>query len=165
MSDVTIRSIYGYSSKSCRRIGVNGDFNGAAFNIFNVANSAIIVRALFGHVTTIIAGAAVPRLQFTPQYGVGGGVGVITPICAAAATINTDAVGTVYNFPLGTIAAQLAPAATIGMAATDETGWGGSYIILVPGIISVTGAVAATGVVDWYISYQPCAPDAIVTAL
>ena len=163
MSDVLTRSIYTNMDKCCKRPGIAAtDLPAAlAFNIFNIANAAIIVKALFGVVTTIIgAGQAIPRLQFTPTAG-----GALTPLCAAAARIDTDAVGTVYNFPLGTIAAQLAPAATIGMAATDETGWGGSYICLVPGIISVTNAVASTGVIDWYIVYAPCSYNARVTAL
>ena len=163
MSDVLVKSIYTNMDKCCKRPGIAATDlpGGVAFNIFNIANAAIVVKALFGVVTTIIgAGQAVPRLQFTPAVG-----GAITPLCAAAARIDTDAVGTVYNFPLGTIAAVLAPAATLGIAASNETGWSGSYICLVPGIISVTNAVASTGVIDWYIVYAPCSSNALVTAL
>ena len=132
---------------------------GAAFNIFNLP-AAVLVRQIWGIVTTVIgAGAAVPRIQFTPT-----GLAQV-PLCAAAASIATDAVGTVYTYPLGTIAAVLAPSPAIGMADTAATGWTGDYTILMGGIIAITNAVASTGVIDWYIAYIPCTPEAVVTPL
>jgi len=136
---------------------------GAAFNIFNIAGglaSCILVRQIWGVVTTVIgAGAAVPRIQFTPT-----GLAQV-PLCAAAASIATDAVGTVYTYPLGTIAAVLAPSPAIGMADTAATGWTGDYTVLTGGIIAITNAVASTGVIDWYIAYIPCTQAAVVTPL
>lgn len=132
---------------------------GADFNIFNVAGP-ILVRQIWGEVTTIIgAGAAVPRIQFTPTGG------AQVPLCAAALSIATDAVGTIYTYPLGTIAAVLAPSPALGMADTAATGWAGSTTILVAGIIAITNAVASTGVIDWFIAYIPCTPESIVTVL
>ena len=132
---------------------------GAAFNIFNLAGM-VMVRQIWGVVTTVIgAGAAVPRIQFTPA-----GLAQV-PLCAAAASIATDAVGTVYTYPLGTIAAVLAPSPAIGMADTAATGWTGDYTLLLAGIIAITNAVASTGVIDWYIAYIPCTQASVVTPL
>jgi len=132
---------------------------GAAFNIFNVAGP-IMVKQIWGQVTTIIgAGAAVPRIQFTPTGG------AQVPLCAAAASIATDVVNTVYTYPLGTIAAVLAPSPAIGMADTAATGWTGDYTILVAGIIAITNAVVSTGVIDWFIAYIPATSGSIVTPL
>lgn len=147
--------------KVVRRAGIAATDlpGGANFNIFNVAGP-ILMRMLFGVVTTVIgAGAAVPRLQFTPTGG------AMTPLCAAAASIATDAVGTVYTYPLGTTAAVLAPTAALGYADTAESGWTGDLSILVAGIIAVTNAVASTGVIDWYIAYIPCTEASVVTVL
>jgi len=132
---------------------------GAAFNIFNLAG-VVLVKQIWGIVTTVIgAGAAVPRIQFTPT-----GLAQV-PLCAAAASIATDAVGTVYTYPLGTIAAILAPSPAIGMGDTAATGWTGDYTILLAGIIAITNAVASTGVIDWFIAYIPCTPASVVTPL
>ena len=131
----------------------------AAFNIFNLAGP-VLVRQIWGEVTTVIgAGAAVPRIQFTPTGG------AQVPLCAAALSIATDAVGTVYTYPLGTIAAVLAPSPALGMADTAATGWTGDYTILVAGIIAITNAVASTGVINWFIAYIPCTPGSVVTVL
>lgn len=162
MPNITEREQWGWLGKCVRRPGIAATDlpAGANFNIFNIANAAILVKMIFGVVTTVIgAGAAVPQIQFTPTGG------AQTPLCAAAASIATDAVGTVYTWPLGTVAAQLQPTAALGLAATNETGWAGNVLVLVPGIIAVTNAVASTGVIDWYIVYQPAAPNAFVTIL
>jgi hypothetical protein len=155
------KAVYKEQIKSVRRVGVAAtDLPAAAFNIFRIWNCPVFVQFMFGHVTTIIAGAATPLIQFTPTTG-----GAITPLCTAALSIDTDAVGTVYTWD-GAVATALAPTAAIGLADTTETLWAGNYVLLVPGIISITNAGAlATGVIDWYISYQPCAPEAYVAAV
>lgn len=163
MANIFETGTYQYVDKCVRKVGLAADLTtvpGGA-NIFNIANAPVLVKNLFGVVTTIIgAGNAVPRLQHTPT-----GLAQV-PLCAAAATIATDAVGTVYNITLVGGIVTLAPSAGLGVVLTDETYWGGAYIILLPGIIAMTNAVSAvTGVIDWYIVYQPCAPAALVTPL
>ncbi len=156
-----VSQMYLQQMRVVRRAGVAATDlpGGANFNIFNLP-APILVRMIFGVVTTVIgAGLAVPRLQFTPTGG------AMTPLCAAAASIAADAVGTVYTYPLGTTAAVLAPTAALGYADTAETGWTGDLSVLVAGIITVTNAVASTGVIDWYIAYIPCTPEAVVTPL
>lgn len=156
-----VAQMYLQQLRVVRRPGIAAtDLPGAAdFNIFNVP-APILVRQIWGEVTTIIgAGLAVPRIQFTPTGG------AQVPLCAAAAAINTDVVGTIYTYPLGTIAAVLAPSPAIGMADTAATGWTGDYTILAAGIIAITNAVASTGVIDWFMAYIPCTPEAVVTVL
>ena len=156
-----VAQIYLQQPRVVRRAGVAATDlpGGAAFNIFNLAGM-VMVRQIWGVVTTVIgAGAAVPRIQFTPT-----GLAQV-PLCAAAASIATDAVGTVYTYPLGTIAAVLAPSPAIGMADTAATGWTGDYTLLLAGIIAITNAVASTGVIDWYIAYIPCTSQSEVTPL
>lgn len=116
-----VNQMYLQQLRVVRRAGIAATDlpGGANFNIFGFA-APILVRMIFGVVTTVIgAGAAVPRLQFTPTGG------AMTPLCAAAAAINADAVGTVYTYPLGTTAAVLAPTAALGYADTAESGWPG----------------------------------------
>jgi hypothetical protein len=161
--NVLERAIYQFSDKCVRKVGLAADLTtvpGGA-NIFTIQNAPILVKNIFGVVTTIIgAGNAVPRLQHTPT-----GLAQV-PLCAAAATIATDAVGTVYNITLVAAIVTLAPAAGLGVVLWDESYWGGANLILLPGIIAVTNAVSAvTGVIDWYIVYQPCEPSAFVIPL
>ena len=92
-----VDQLYLQQLRVVRRAGVAAtDLPGAAaFNIFNVAGP-ILVRQIWGEVTTLIgAGAAVPRIQFTPTGG------AQVPLCAAAASIAADVVGTIYTYPLG----------------------------------------------------------------
>lgn len=147
------------SIKTVRRAGLAADLvAGADFNIFNVSG-VVEVYNFFGVVTTVIgAGAAVPRVQFTPTGG------AQTPLCAAAASIATDAVGTIYTVIGGATATQLAPTAALGYADAAETAWVGPWI-LPAGIIAITNAVASTGIVDWYISYVPLVNTTVITAL
>jgi len=156
-----VAQMYLQQPRVVRRAGIAAtDLPGAAaFNIFNLAGM-VMIRQIWGVVTTVIgAGAAVPRIQFTPT-----GLAQV-PLCAAAASIATDAVGTVYTYPLGTIAAVLAPSPAIGMADTAATGWTGDFTLLLAGIIAITNAVASTGVIDWYIAYTPCTQVSVVTPL
>jgi hypothetical protein len=164
MSDekTLLKALLGISPKSIRRPGIATDLSGGAdFNIFNIANDPIWVTSFFGVVKTVIgAGLAVPRLQHTPTGG------AQTPLCAAAASIAADAVGTIYTIPDGQAATQLAPAAALGAALSNEFAWsavGDGWFIL-PGIMAITNAVASTGIIDWYMSYVPYG-DAEVTIL
>lgn len=92
MAWTDIKATYNYVAKTTKRPGLAADLAGGAnFNIFNIANGPVLVMDLFGVVTTVIgAGLAVPRLQFTPAGG------AQTPLGLAAASIATDAPGTVY---------------------------------------------------------------------
>lgn len=130
----------------------------AAFNIFNIVGGEILVISLFGRVTTQIAGAAVPRIQFTPTGG------VLTPLTGIHGGLAGAVVNTIM-YTDGAVASLLASSAVIGVGVIP---WGVTVCnqILVPGIISITNTVPATaGVVDWFAAYIPCRPNARVSAL
>lgn len=145
--------------KAVRRAGLVADLvGGADFNIFDVSGT-VLVQYLFGQVTTVIgAGAAVPRIQFTPTGG------AQTPLCVAAVSIANDAVGTLYVWD-GTSLGVLAPAAALGTADAGEATWVAGPILLTAGIIAITNAVVSSGIIDWYISYLPLVDTTIITAL
>jgi hypothetical protein len=128
--------------------------------LYTISGDPILVHYLFGVVSTVIgAGLARPFLQLTCNAAYGG---TVVPMCALSASIATDAVGTVYTWD-GTAAGLLTPKAVVGIKSTAEaTGvWGpatgaGDFIILVPGIIQIVNTVSAvTGVIDWYLGYEP----------
>lgn len=145
--------------KTVRRAGRAADLAGGVnFNIFNVGG-VVLLEYMFGHVTTVIgAGAAVPRITFTPTGG------AAVNLCAAAASIATDAVNTLYVWD-GTALGILAPAANLGVVDAGEATWAAGPVILVAGVIRITNAVASTGIIDWYISYLPLADTTIIIAL
>jgi len=145
-----------------RRAGRAAELGTAAFNIFTVANGVVAIRYMFGVCTQLIAGTALPRLQFTPTGG------ALTPLCAAAADIDTDAVNSMYCWT-GLVGGALTVSAVIGLLdLAANSVWHGSYNTMVPGIISVTDAtgVAVTGgLIDWYVIYVPLVDTAVITAL
>lgn len=160
-----IRGLAGHGNPAAlgrrvRRVGraLAVDLGLAAFDLFEVNAGDILVTHLYGIVTTLIAGASVPRLQFTPDGG------ALTPMCAAAVSIAADAVDTIYTWD-GTIAGVLAPAgvASVGVGyAGMEVG----FQVLVPGVISLTQGVQATaGVIDWILHYVPLDTDSVVIPL
>jgi hypothetical protein len=128
--------------------------------LYTITGDPILVHYLFGVVSTVIgAGAARPFLQLTANAAYGA---TVIPMCALSASIANDAVGTIYTWD-GTAAGLLTPTAVVGIKSTAEaTGvWGpatgaGDFIILVPGIIQIVNTVSAvTGVIDWYLAYEP----------
>jgi len=147
---------YEASVKGAYRPGVATDLAGA-WNIFTITGGPIIMTELWGHVTTIIANAAVPILTFVTTLGA-----VAAATATIMVTLNTDAPGTVYTWS-GALAGVPGPAAALGMAAAGETTMAGNYCIFVPGTLYFTNAVAATGIIDWYMNYIPCVPGALVT--
>ncbi len=148
-----------HTYRTVRRQGQAVDLAGAAVNLFNVSG-VVEVHYMFGVCTTLIgAGAAVPRLQFTPTVGA-----AQVPLCAAAASIATDVAGTIYTWT-GLVAGQLTPGGALGMSDVNgNSDWAGGFIVLTAGAIQLTNAVdALAGVIDWYIMYLPQLPGTVIT--
>lgn len=137
------------SVKGVRRPGVAADLAGA-WDIFTVVNGPVLVTQMWGHVTTVIANAAVPIMMFNPT-----GAAPNAALAAIMVSIAADAAGTIYTWT-GAAGGVPGPAAQIGMASAGESVFAGNFIFLVPGVINFTNAVAGTGVIDWYINYIPC---------
>lgn len=140
------------------RRGTNADWDPAAnFNIFTITGGPIRIISLFGHVTTVFAGAnATPLFSFTPTGG-----GALTNMCTIAVAA-AWAVNSVLMWD-GLLATALVATIGIGHGATGVETFAGA-LTLVPGVIRITNAGAndATGVVDFYMSYKPCVYGAIV---
>jgi hypothetical protein len=164
VADVITRATYQYALKATRRLGQAGDWvPGGNFNIFQVVNGCVLIKRIWGHVTTACANnVLVPFLNFTPTGG-----GGATALCALAAGA-AHAINVVLTWS-GVVAGVLTPTATLGHSAASGTAtetFSGSDLICVPGIISITNATTdATAVIDWYIQYWPAAPNALVIAL
>lgn len=144
---------YNATVKGAYRPGLAADVGGA-WNIFEVFGGPVLVTQLWGHVTVVIAGAVVPVLTFNPNVGAQAASAIIM------LTLNADAIGTVYIWDGSLAVAAPVPTAAIGMAAAGETTMQGQFFVLVPGVLLFTNAVAGTGVIDWYINYIGCVPDA-----
>jgi hypothetical protein len=150
-----IKSTLALEEKVCRRAGLGTDWTaGANFNIFRVP-CVIIVKYMFGVVTTLMGvGAAVPQIQHTPATVLGTQV----PLSGPMATIAGDVAGSIYIWT-GALAGVPAPGAVIGAADIAASPLWAGQVILYPGVIAITNAVACNaGIVDWYICYAPCQP-------
>ena len=121
-----------------------------------------MVTSIFGHVTTLIDGTAIPFLAHTPAGG------ALVPLCALAVDIDTDVANTLYTWD-GLLGGVLTPSVQIGAADIAATAnWSGGMLLLVPGVISIvdaTGAAVTGGLIDWYITYLALASTTtVVTA-
>ena len=147
--------------RTVRRQGQYADIDGVGdADLFNVSG-VCLVYYMFGVCTTVIgAGLAVPQIQFTPTVGA-----VQVPLCGAAASIATDAAGTIYTWN-GLLAGQLTPGAVLGMSDPNANAtWAGGFTTLVAGVIQLTNAVdAVSGVIDWYVMYLPQVAGSLITA-
>lgn len=148
--------------RTVRRRGLGLELGTATFNIFTITDGPVLLYRLIGHCTELIAGAALPRLAFTPTGG-----GAQTFMCAAAADINTDAINTLYTWT-GLLAGLLTPGVGIGhldLTAAEEGFF--APICYTSGVIAITDATAAavvTGVIDWYITYLPLNAAGLIVA-
>ena len=148
--------------RTVRRPGVALELGTATFNIYTITGSPVLVFSLFGHATQLIAGTALPQLEFLPTGG-----GAQSDLSAAAADIDTDAINTLYTWT-GLIAGLLTPC--VGIGHLDLTGAQAMFtspITLVPGTIIVTDATAVAvtgGLIDWYITYLPLLDAGLIVA-
>jgi len=148
--------------RTIRRPGVALELGTATFNIFTITNGPVLVYSLLGHSTELIAGTALPTLEFTPTGG-----GAQTELADSAADIDLDAVNTLYTWT-GLLAGLLTPC--VGIGHMDLTGAQASIptpIVLHSGVIAVTDVTAAAvtgGLLDWYIVYVPLMADGLIVA-
>lgn len=143
-----------------RRPGVLDELGADAdIDLFNVSGP-VFVTSLFGIVTVVLAGAALPRLRFTEPDA-----GAPVNLSGIHASVDGLAVNNILSWA-GTAAGLLLEGVGVGLFSADESAWAGP-ILLSAGVISLfeTGSVAATGTIDWYISYLPLVAATIITAL
>lgn len=120
--------------------------------IFTVTAGPVLVREIFGVVTTVIAGAGSTLVVTTTATGL-----AAVTISGTSADLDAAAVGTVISIT-GTLA-------TAPVVSTNQTHVGQATPIYVgPGAIRITTGASPTGSVAWYCRYVPLAPGAYVIA-
>ncbi|MDP2729126.1 MAG: hypothetical protein Q8O55_01430 [Dehalococcoidales bacterium] len=158
-----IADILSRQRKVVRRAGVTLDLTpasaGNGANLFNILGGPVLVYALFGECTVNIGGgAAVPRLQFLSAAA------TLSGLCVAATTIAAVVAGTLLTWT-GLLAGLLTPA--VGLAHLDLTGAEAGFnspLTFGIGSVRLTNAVSAvSGIIDWYLAYEPCTPQSLVT--
>ena len=125
----------------------------ATANLFTVATGPIRLLGIAGHITTAIAVAANATKLVHTSTG-----GAAIDLCAAL-----DVTGSAVR-KLLTITGTKANAMALS---TDEgviVGNLATPLILTPGILSLNCAASTTGVIDWYVLYEPLAPGAKMIA-
>lgn len=151
------------SWKTLRRPGTAAEWiTGADFDIFTVTG-VHLVKALFGICTALIAGNILPLIEILTVVPA-----ATVPLCAVTGgNWDTDVAGTFYGFT-GLVTDDLFAGAVIGAqdAAAGTNDWNGGFVVLTTGVINIDNAAASTaGVIDWYITYLPMTPDAVITLL
>ena len=122
-------------------------------NLFTVAGGAIRILAIVGHITTAIAaGANNAKLVFTSTGG------AAVDLCAAAdiAGMAIRKLLTITGTAANPIALSAAEGVVVSAVATTP-------IIVTPGVLSLNCTAGTTGVIDWYIEYEPLAAGAAIT--
>ena len=116
-----------------------------------------LIRAkIVGHVTTIIGGAANLRLQHITTDPA-----ATVDLNAGAVAINTDVIGTIYH-NLGATSV-FTPSGGLGFVLLDPVTKEEVEFILAPGVVQCLGSAAQTGVIKWYMTYEPLSPNSVVT--
>lgn len=136
------------SGKTLHRAGVVGELvNAATVNLFTITGGPV-VASMFGIITAAI-GANITTVQLSNGTH---------DMSAASGSLSGQIVGIHLN-PTGGIAVAMAIGAATLVGVYQATRWSlgvGSVSIL------VGGATSATGAIDWYITYEPMVPGAIV---
>lgn len=159
----TTRSLVGYlkglMNSTIRTIEkTDGTVTGTADALFTITGGPIRAKSIIGIVTTVIgAVAANGTLQATVTEPAG------TVALSTTVAITDDAAGTMYHFVGAT--GVLTPV-TVGAAILDlgsATVAQAEWIIPIGNINFLTSA-SNTGVIKWYMTYEPLSPSAVVVA-
>lgn len=124
--------------------------------IFTISGGPVRCK-IAGIVTTVIgADATNLRLQHittTPSATVN--------LNAGAVACTSDAAGTLY-YNVG--ATSVFTPVTAGFVILDPVTVEETEFILNPGVVQCLGSAATTGVIAWYMTYEPLSPSSVVTA-
>jgi len=121
-------------------------------NLFTVSGGAVRILSIVGHITTAIAaGANNAKLVYTSTGG------AAVDLCAAAdiAGMAIRKLLTITGIAANAIALSAAEGVVVSAVATAP-------IIVTPGILSLNCTAGTTGVIDWYIQWEPLAIGATV---
>lgn len=121
-------------------------------NLFTVSGGAVRILAIVGHITTAIAaGANSAKLVYTSTGG------AAVDLCAAAdiASMAIRKLLTITGAAADAIALSAAEGVVVSAVATTP-------IIVTPGVLSLNCTAGTTGVIDWYIEFEPLASGAAI---
>ena len=121
-------------------------------DLFTVSGGAVRILAIVGHITTAIAaGANNAKLVFTSTGG------AAVDLCAAAdiAGMAIRKLLTITGVANAAIALSAAEGVVVSAVATTP-------LIVTPGVLSLNCTAGTTGVIDFYIEYEPLAVGAAI---
>ena len=122
-------------------------------DLFTVSGGAVRILAIVGHITTAIAaGVNSTKLVFTSTGG------AAVDLCAAAdiASMAVRKLLTITGVAATAIALSAAEGVVVSAVATTP-------LIVTPGVLSLNCTAGTTGVIDWYIEYEPLASGAAIS--
>lgn len=127
----------------------------ASDDLFTVSGGPVRLLSLAGLITTVIQTQANnAKLTYTPTGG------SAVDLCAVL-NVTASAAGKVLVLN-GVKATALVLSTDTGVVVAANQS--GMPIVLMPGTIALNCTASNTGVVDWYIEFEPMAPGALVTA-
>jgi hypothetical protein len=157
-----IKQMFSYDGKCVYRAAKSTDLLVAGpttVNLFTIVGGAVVVEGFVGVVTTQIATVALTiAINLTGTAGT-----IVAPVAVATGSLSGYVVDSILTLAGGVGAAltlQTGAARGVGVyTITNKQAW-------VPGVLSMSvgGAAAATGAIDWYIRYQPLGPASKVYA-
>jgi hypothetical protein len=121
-------------------------------DLFTVAGGAVRILAIVGHITTAIAaGANSAKLVYTSTGG------AAVDLCAAAdiAGMAIRKLLTITGIAANAIALSTAEGVVVSAVATTP-------LIVTPGVLSLNCTAGTTGVIDFFIEYEPLAAGATI---
>ena len=124
--------------------------------LFTITGGMVRAR-IVGLVTTVLVGATNLRLKFTSVAPA-----ATIDLNAGAVACDNDAAGTVY-YNIGATSV-FTPASTLGGKLIDPVTVEEVYFLLAPGSVGCLSSAAATGVIAWYMTYEPLSPLSVVVA-
>jgi hypothetical protein len=122
-------------------------------NLFTVAGGAVRIINIVGHITTALAaGANNTKLVHTSTGGAAIDLCAVLDTASAAIRLTLGITGVAANAMIKS-AAEGVQVAAEGMT---------NPITITPGVISLNCSAGTTGVIDWYIEYEPMASGATI---
>lgn len=132
----------------------DGNVLNGADALFTVSGAPILIKYIFGVVTTVIGGAANGTLQVVATSP------AATTAISTTVAIDSLAVGTSISFVGAT---GVLTKTTNSVILIDPVTVAQCEMFVPPGSINFLSSAARTGVIKWYMSYVPLSPNSVVT--
>ena len=124
-------------------------------DLFDITGGPVRAQ-IVGLVTTVIGGAANGDLQIDVTEPA-----ATIDLNAAPVAIDADAAGTIY---MSLDSTSVFTPVTAGAVIVDTVDAPEAHFILPAGTVIFRSSAAQTGVIAWFMQYQPLSPNSVVTA-